>query len=109
MVTVTDTAGCLKRVSKTFNFIDIFIPNFFTPDGDGNNDGWGPVNTFNYKNLEFYVFDRYGRKVGTYREGEFWDGRYLGTELPSGDYWYVVKLDGANGDREFVGNFTLYR
>ena len=108
-VTVTDSANCAKTVSKTFNFIDIFIPNFFTPDGDGNNDGWGPINTYNYKNLEFYVFDRYGRKVGTYHEGEFWDGRYQGSELPSGDYWYVVKLDGANGDREFVGNFTLYR
>ncbi len=108
-VTVTDKEGCFKTVAKTFNFIDIFIPNFFTPDGDGNNDGWAPANTYNYRNLEFYVFDRYGRKVGTFREGEFWDGRYQGTELPSGDYWYIIKLDGANSDREFVGNFTLYR
>ena len=31
------------------------------------------------------------------------------TELPTGDYWYVIKLRGENDDREFVGHFTLYR
>lgn len=29
--------------------------------------------------------------------------------LPSGDYWYVIKLQGESDDREFVGHFTLYR
>jgi large repetitive protein len=108
-VTVTDNSGCPLTVSRQFNFIDIFIPNFFTPDGDGNNDGWGPTNTYNYKNLVFFIFDRYGRKVGTFNEGQFWDGRYDGIELPSGDYWYMIKADGENSEREFVGNFTLYR
>ena len=108
-VTVTDSSGCLKTVSKTFTFIDIFIPNFFTPDGDGNNDGWGPTNTYNYKNLIYYIFDRYGRKIATYNEGQYWDGKYEGQELPSGDYWYMVKPDGANDGVEYVGNFTLYR
>ncbi len=108
-VIVTDTRGCPAKVSKTFNFIDIFIPNFFTPDGDGNNDAWAPQNTYNYKNLIFYVFDRFGRKIGTFNEGEFWDGKYEGQELPSGDYWFLVKPDGPNDDKEYVGNFSLYR
>jgi gliding motility-associated-like protein len=38
-----------------------------------------------------------------------WDGTYNGEPLPTGDYWYVIKLGSANDDREFVGNFTLYR
>ena len=108
-VTVTDKAGCTLTVSKTFTFIDIFIPNFFSPDGDGNNDGWSPQNTYNYKNLIFYVFDRFGRKIGTFNEGEIWDGKYDGQELPSGDYWYLVKPDGADDSKEYVGNFSLYR
>jgi hypothetical protein len=29
--------------------------------------------------------------------------------LPTGDYWYVIKLNGEDDTREFVGNFTLYR
>ena len=34
---------------------------------------------------------------------------YDGRELPTGDYWYVVKLNGERDQREFVGHFTLYR
>jgi large repetitive protein len=108
-VTATDANGCPVVVPFIKKFIDILIPNYFTPTGDGINDGWGPRNTSNYKNLVTFVFDRYGRKIITLKEGEFWNGKYNGTELPSGDYWYVVKIDGNNGDREFVGNVTLYR
>ena len=108
-VTATDANGCPVVVPFIKKFIDILIPNYFTPTGDAINDGWGPRNTSNYKNLVTYVFDRYGRKIITLKEGEFWNGKYNGTELPSGDYWYVVKIDGDNGDREFVGNVTLYR
>ncbi|MCB0473877.1 MAG: T9SS type B sorting domain-containing protein, partial [Flavobacteriaceae bacterium] len=38
-----------------------------------------------------------------------WDGTYNGKLLPSGDYWYVVKLNDPTDNREFKGNFTLYR
>jgi len=47
--------------------------------------------------------------VGTFREGQFWDGKYNDKELPTGDYWYVLKLQNENDSREFVGHFTLYR
>ena len=109
-VVVTDSNGCNTTATIPMEFIDIFIPNVFTPNGDGNNDGWSPQNTFNYKNLVYHIFDRYGRKIKTGREGELWDGTYNGSELPSGDYWYVIKIGGESGDgREFVGNVTLYR
>ena len=110
-VTVTDAKGCAKTASIPMVFVDIFIPNVFTPNGDGINDGWTPQNTINYKNLVYYIFDRYGRKIVTRKEGEFWDGTYNGMELPSGDYWYVVKVDGesSGANREYVGNVTLYR
>ncbi|MCL6462208.1 MAG: T9SS type B sorting domain-containing protein, partial [Flavobacterium micromati] len=108
-VTVTDASGCTATATRFFEFIDIKIPNAFTPNGDGNNDTWAPTNTINYKDLTFDVFDRYGRRIGKYTEGQFWDGRYNGAELPSGDYWYVVKIKQSNDGREFVGHFTLYR
>ncbi|SNB13871.1 hypothetical protein JIP1600_230001 [Flavobacterium psychrophilum] len=54
------------------------------------------------------VYDRYGRLVVELPEGQKWYGKYNGQELPSGDYWYVVKVDDRNSD-EFVGHFTLYR
>lgn len=108
-VTVTDSNGCVASAIKYFEFIDIDIPNVFTPNGDGNNDGWLPTNTINYPDLIFHVFDRYGRIVGTFKEGQSWDGKYNDKELPTGDYWYVLKLRNEEDSREFVGHFTLYR
>ena len=108
-VTVTDSYGCTVSFTQYFTYIDVCIPNNFTPNGDGINDTWGPGCTENYKNLVYSVFDRYGRIVGTYRVGQYWDGKYKGAELPSGDYWYVLKLNDVKDAREFVGHFTLYR
>ncbi|WP_310557869.1 T9SS type B sorting domain-containing protein [Flavobacterium sp.] len=107
-IVVTDSNGCTATITKYKVFIPIFIPEVFTPNGDGTNDGWGPTNTENYKNIETIVHDRYGREIATLREGEKWFGKYNGSELPSGDYWYVIRIDGKNSD-EYVGHFTLYR
>jgi gliding motility-associated-like protein len=108
-VTVTDSNGCIATARIELVFIEICIPNYFSPNGDGITDTWAPGCIDNYPNLDFDIFDRYGRKVATYRAGQFWDGRYNGTELPTGDYWYVVRTNDTTVDREFVGHFTLYR
>jgi large repetitive protein len=108
-VVVTDSSGCTAEAKKEFIFIPIVIPDFFTPNGDGTNSTWTPLNTSNYKNLKTFVYDRYGRKLREMNEGEKWDGTYEGKEVPSGDYWYVVKVNDPKNDQEFVGHFTLYR
>ncbi len=108
-VEVTDVNGCVASATRYFEYIDVCIPNYFTPNGDGISDGWAPGCTINYKNLTFDIFDRYGRKIATYHLGQQWDGKYNGQELPSGDYWFVVKLNDPKDNREFVGHFTLYR
>ena len=108
-VTVSDSYGCSVSATKYFEFIDIKIPPIFTPNGDGENDNWKPTNTENYPDIKFIIYDRYGRQVGVFGAGQSWDGKYNGTELPMGDYWYILKLRHAQDDREFVGHFTLYR
>jgi len=108
-VTVTDSNGCVAIATGYFEFVDVCIPNYFTPNGDGVLDGWGPGCTSQYRDLTFDIFDRYGRMIATLHVGEKWDGRYKGKELPTGDYWYVVKLNDENDNRDFVGHFTLYR
>ena len=110
VVRVVDENGCETVANIFMEFIDIEIPNFFTPDGDGLNDFWEPKNQEAFPEILTIIFDRYGREV--YRMGlndGGWDGIYHENELPTGDYWYVIKLRGANDDREFVGHFTLYR
>ena len=109
VVVVTDSSGCTASASIFLEYIDICIPDYFTPNGDGANDGWAPGCAVNFPDLTFDIFDRYGRKVGAYIQGEYWDGKYNNRELPTGDYWYVVRFNSATNNREFVGHFTLYR
>ena len=104
-VTVTDSSGCSDFATIPVIFIPIKIINVYTP-GDGG--GWSPLNTSNYPNLMTRIYDRYGRLIAELPEGQKWYGKYNGQELPSGDYWYVIKVDESNAE-EFVGHFTLYR
>ncbi len=109
-VRVIDANGCEVEAQIFMEFIDIEIPNFFTPDGDGMNDLWLPRNMEGFPEILIKIFDRYGREITVMAvDHTGWDGMYKGSELPSGDYWYVVKLNGERDDREFIGHFTLYR
>lgn len=109
-VRVMDANGCEAIASIFMEFIDIEIPNFFTPDGDGRNDFWIPKNIEQYPEILIKVFDRYGRVVSEQaHDAQGWNGKYQEKELPTGDYWYVIQLNGASDEREFVGHFTLYR
>lgn len=108
-VVVTDSAGCIAMAEIEIEIIGPCIPNYFTPNGDGYADTWAPGCIEDYPNLTFDIFDRYGRKVASYRAGEYWDGKYNGTELPTGDYWYVVNPNSPLLSKQYVGHFTLYR
>ncbi|URM37843.1 T9SS type B sorting domain-containing protein [Flavobacterium anhuiense] len=110
VVIVRDKNGCEKTITVHGTFYDFCMPNYFTPNGDGQNDTIGPdCGALAYKELTFDIYDRYGRVVAKYRVNGKWDGRYHGDELPTGDYWYVLKLNDPKDPREFVGHFTLYR
>lgn len=108
VVVVRDKNGCTATITVPAIYIDVCLDNYFTPAG-ATNTSWGPGCTNIYDKLEFSIFDRYGRVIAKYHYGQKWDGRYNGAELPSGDYWYVLKLNDPKDDREFVGHFTLYR
>lgn len=108
-IEVRDSMGCVVTASVPFDFTGMLeIPNFFTPDGDNNNDVWFPRNREFFPDIEVKIYDRYGRVVAILNQIESWDGTYEGNELPTGDYWYVVN---QNDDRKtrYVGHFTLYR
>ncbi len=120
---------CFDQVDGiSIKVINLEIPNVFNPDSsDFAETTWYPdrltvftTNTIDpdpfidYENMEVLVFDRYGRMLKEFRgiklreNGEGWDGTYEGSLMPSGDYWYLIKLNDDRG-REFVGHFTLYR
>lgn len=110
-IEVRDAGGCVAVVTIPFEFTGMLdIPNFFTPDGDNNNDFWAPNNRDFFPNIEVKIYDRYGRVVKTLDQVDKWDGKYedTGEPLPSGDYWYVVNANDKSKLR-YVGHFTLYR
>jgi gliding motility-associated-like protein len=105
-VYIIDKNGC-GIVSKTIAVIS--IPNFFTPNGDGQNDFWtikGINGTFNSKSI-IYIFDRYGKLLKQLLpSSQGWDGTINGAPLPADDYWFSLKLEDG---RETKGHFSLKR
>ena len=109
-VVVEDAEGCTTSLTVEMPYYEIEVPNFFTPDGDGENDVWRPKNLDNNVNARIYVFDRYGRRLANLNPGDAWDGTYDGKTMPAGDYWYIIEINDELYDkRQFYGNFTLYR
>jgi gliding motility-associated-like protein len=102
-VYVRDTNGC--GISDE-NVYLLMFPNFFTPNGDGNNDTWSIGYSYFEPGLTVTIFDRYGKVLKILSNSNSWDGKHNGKDLPSSDYWFVVTRQ--NG-KECRGHFTLKR
>ncbi len=124
-ITATSEEGCSRTIENLYiKYIDIEIPNVFSPGDTGLTipDHWYPDNLksdngdpfVSFQDIEVMIFDRYGRLIKEYtgiqdrNAGEGWDGTYKGEQMPTGDYWYHIRLNDDKG-REYTGHFTLYR
>jgi gliding motility-associated-like protein len=89
---------------------NIFIPNAFTPNGDGQNDRL-MIYGYTIKEMQFMVFNQFGEKIFESRDQNTgWDGSYKGKIQPSGVYLYVAKFilkDGTVVERK--GSINLIR
>ena len=71
----------------------IFIPNAFSPNGDGTNDTWNIPALGAYPNFEMSVYNRYGQLVFQSKNtNRPWDGTFKGKPSPSGAYAYFIDL-----------------
>jgi gliding motility-associated-like protein len=118
LVEVTDLAtGCRTQKKIEVKVKDIicdepyiFIPNVFTPNGDGVNDML-KVEGFNIDELYLAIYDRWGEKVfETSSKEEGWDGAFRGTTVSGDVYGFYLKVS-CPGGREFFkkGNITVLR
>jgi gliding motility-associated-like protein len=118
-IIVTNAAGCTG--SYNFDVIvnpdySVFIPNAFTPNGDGANDTWQIFGNLSaIKQLTLQVFNRIGEKVYETNDINFaWnpnaDG-YKGSDLPTGVYVYTVQIVWLDNhsDSEYKGSLTIIR
>ncbi|MBC7745395.1 MAG: PKD domain-containing protein [Flavobacterium sp.] len=84
------------------------VPNAFTPNNDGVNDEWNIKYLNSYPAVVVKVFNRFGNKVYTsvgYTEA--WKGKFNGTDLPVGTYFYVI--DPGEGRKTITGSVTIIR
>lgn len=96
MVEVLDSLGCMTTMEVTV-YVDnqLFIPNLFTPNGDGQNDAFLLYGA-GFKELTFQVFDRAGKLLYQTDSPEValttgWDGTFNGVPVSDGVYVWVVK------------------
>jgi len=87
-------------------FLHFVIPKFFSPNGDGSNDAFAPEGIEFFTTYEVSIFDRYGRLLQNSKNSNTaWDGTFNSLQLPSTDYWYLIKVD----SEVYTGHFALKR
>jgi gliding motility-associated-like protein len=80
--------------------MSLYIPNTFTPNGDGLNDTFGVAGEA-IKDINIQIFNRWGQLIFESADGNRrWDGTYQGEKVPMGSYVYKVSVKGASGNRE---------
>ena len=119
-VLVTTAAGCIATdsflviVEKDRN---LFIPNAFSPNSDGNNDIHDVYSTNNVAMIKRYlVFDRWGELVCNkenipQRWTNFgWDGTFRGQKMQTGVYVYMIEVEFIDGEvLRYSGDLSLFR
>jgi gliding motility-associated-like protein len=95
--------GCLNSSSATV-IIEPFVPNVFSPNGDGYNDCFMPY-------YEMSVYDRWGVLLYTgTTESVGWNGLYKGKKVDSDTYFYILYYTDYKNERKIKkGYVTLIR
>jgi gliding motility-associated-like protein len=112
---VSDTLNIvlLDALSSECSEKDVFIPEGFSPDGDGRNDQFVVYFTQG-RTVNLEVYNRWGNLV--YKNDNYlndWNGVanrgtiLYGEELPEGTYFYLIKIEGESETRK--GYLTLWR
>lgn len=101
-----------KSIAVSFTSGSLFIPEGFSPDGDGTNDTFIILGAESYR-ISMKVFNRWGNVV--YQSDSYkndWDGSasngvVIGDKLPDGTYFYAIDFN--NGEKPLVRYLTIKR
>ncbi|TVR78528.1 MAG: PKD domain-containing protein [Chitinophagaceae bacterium] len=113
-VTVSDAQGCVLSGEVTVHVVPeqriLYIPNIFSPNGDGINDEF-EVFTGGVRTFYLSVFDRWGSKIFESEDPNIsWNGKLNGIQVPQGVYVFYIRVtfqDGENISKK--GSITLVR
>ena len=109
---VSDTNQCIDSIQKNiivyYDYV-LYLPNSFTPNGDGENDTFGPkgFRIDKFQSYEFIIYNRWGDQIFYTQEYSLlWDG--LNTQ--DGLYNWVITLEDELGEvRKERGDVWLIR
>ncbi len=120
--TAKNAAGCIASdkitvaVTDAIAESDIFIPNTFSPNGDGANDIFYPRSAGSIKINRMKIMNRNGATMFekynffTNDVSSAWDGTYKGMVTQSDVYVYAIEITGADGKVKVIsGNVSLMR
>lgn len=102
----SSTSQRIKIKPVTF----VYIPNAFTPNGDGRNDVFVPQG-IGIEGFKMTIFDRWGKRL-YYTENleEPFRGWLNGLELPIDSYVYIIEILDVDGEwKSYRGNVNLVR
>jgi gliding motility-associated-like protein len=113
-VAVSDTAGCIYQFH--FALIEdcpnqLFVPNAFSPNGDGMNDRFQPI-TNHPEHISYGIYDRWGKNVFQAKDGNIaWDGTINGQLAPVGVYVWVLRMEPSEktSAQKKTGSVTVIR
>jgi gliding motility-associated-like protein len=106
--------GCSNAITQGDLIIkkntSTFVPNAFSPNGDGINDELA-IGVTNLKKYSIQIYNRLGTQVFfTDNIFENWKGTFKGNELPVGVYYYIISgLDLSDTMVKYSGSITLIR
>jgi len=100
-VTSLDGCGTDADTMRVRVFQKLFIPNAFSPNGDGVNDVWVIGGLESYPGARVSIFNRYGNTLLNSTSFTRWNGTYQGKPLPAGTYYYLI--DVQNGYSPLTG------
>jgi len=121
-VVITDIHGCVWHlelpVEVSNEVVGLYVPNAFTPNGDGINDRFRIETTEPMTIDRFEIFNRWGEQLyveldvttGDGGSHKGWDGRFRGEQVLPGVYLYYLKWRDVTGHAHSkVGTVTLIR
>jgi gliding motility-associated-like protein len=112
---VTDSHACSTEgdaeITKEWRDCAVFIPNAFSPNGDGLNDVFRAKVHDDVSAFRMAVYGRWGQLVYESNEPSFgWDGTQKGIGLPTGSYlWVITYTDSKKQAMKQQGTLLLVR
>ena len=96
---------------------DIYVPNIFSPNGDGINDLFSIISSGGDVNINlFHIYDRWGEPIFSRNnfltnDSSFgWDGTFNGQDVVSGVYvYYIEAVDPRSGTIDIAGDVTVVK